>query len=359
MFAGTVANHTLFLSLNEGASFFDGPAERKGVLVALDLKREGFILWRRGGEAEEDSRLKGMVFSGAPAVADGRVFLLGTRHLGTGEARAEVYLLGFHGRDGRLLFRRFLCSGAEVDRFEIRLGSKTRSKRDRVELGSPIAEYGGVLYCLTNLGVAGAVDAFTGRIIWLFKYNRIFSQNPDQYYRDFFLDTGGWKDNLPILKNGRLYLTPRDSRFLYCLALDPDPEGYIILDDPIEKGRMISLIGIQNNRFYFSAREGERNYAVATDPNGAVIWETLPFEREDRIAGRPLMTQKALWIPTERTLYRVDLEKEGLITHLFPLPDSLREMRNGQIRFGNIVTIKDYLVSVSNEDVIVLKGESE
>ena len=112
-------------------------------------------------------------------------------------------------------------------------------------------------------------------------------------------------------------------------------------------------------RFYWTAREGGRNYIVATDPDGAVLWETPPFETEDRIAGRALLTKKALFVPTDRYIYRVDLEKEGLLTHMFPLPPLAGEGRINPARFGNIITIKDYLISVSSEDVILMKGTFE
>lgn len=358
-YSGTAARGVLYAALNLRSLRMDRSSEHKGVLMALDLEREGYALWRRGGGTETEAELRGVAFTGAPTVAGERVYIMGTRYKGVGEGRAEAHLFCFDAATGDILFDRFLCSGGEVDRFEIRLGSDRERGKDRVELGSPIAEYGGVLYCLTNLGVLGAVDAFSGRILWLFKYNRVFPQDPDRFYPDFILDTGGWHTGLPVVKKGRLYVTPRDSRFFYCLDLMPDPEGYIILDDPIEKGRMVSLIGIGSDLLYFSAREGGRNYVIATDPNGFVDWETHHFEEEDRITGRPLLCRSALFVPTERYIYRLDLGKEGLVTDLFPLPPHLRSRSRGAARFGNIIAIRDYLVSVSREDVIVFKGTSE
>ncbi len=358
-YSGTVAGGILYAVLNRRSRTFARPAEHRGLLTALDLSREAYPLWRRGGDSDSDGALAGVAFSGAPTVVEDRVYLLGTRYRGSGEIRAEAVLFCFETETGALVFDRFLCSGAEVDRFEIRLGRDNRNVKERVELGSPLAEYGGLLYALTNLGVAGAVDAFSGRIHWLFKYNRIASQDPDRYYRDFYLDTGGWRNGLPLVRDGRLYLTPRDSRFFYCLDLKPDTDGFIILDDPIEKSRMVSLIGMTEDGVYFTAREAGRNYIVATDRDGAVLWETPPFEKEDRIAGRPLLTARAIFIPTEQYIYRADLEKGGLLTHLFPLPEALRAPDREGVRFGNILSVKDYLVSVSREDVIVLKGVSE
>jgi len=202
----------------------------------------------------------------------------------------------------------------------------------------------------------GAVDAFSGGVLWLFKYNRLFSRDPDRYYRDFFLDTGGWRDSLPIIKDERLYAAPRDSRFFYCLTLRPDADGFIILDDPVEKGRKTFFMGMDDELFYFSAREGARNFVLAMDRYHGVRWETPPFESEDRISGRALLTKTALFVPTERYIYRLDLKRKGLITHIFPLPPLLAQRNGVPARFGNVITVGDHLVSVSREDVIVFKA---
>lgn len=356
-YSGTVHDDTLFVSLNRCIQDFGEPDQHLGICIAFDLRRESHPLWKRGGLQEQDPRLHKVAFSGSPLVLQDRVFIIGTRYAGSGEDRAESHLFCFDHASGRLVFDRFLCSGAEISRFEIRLSSDFRKTRDRVELGSPIAEAAGALYCLTNLGVIAKIDAFTGDIFWIFKYNRVFSQDPDQYYPDFFLDTGGWKDGLPMVREDRLYVTPEDSRYFYCLDLCPDNEGFLILDDPIEKGRKITFIGMDHrNHLYFTAREGDRNYLIATERNGAILWETPHFERQDRLTGRPLLTKDAVLVPTKRYIYRIDIEKEGLVTDMFPLPEAVAKRGPPFRGFGNIIAIKDLVVSVSNEDVILIKA---
>ena len=95
---------------------------------------------------------------------------------------------------------------------------------------------------------------------------------------------------------------------------------------------------------------------------------------EDRITGQPLLTRTALFVPTLRYIYRVDLESEGLITHSFQAPvpvedadrktvedagraadrepgEKHRDLRSPH--FGNIITTKDRLISVSDRQVLV------
>lgn len=358
-YTGTAGNGQLYAVLNQRIEVFGEPARHQGVLLAVDLVREGYLRWVRGGRTDTDPQLEGVAFSGAPVVVAGKAFLLGTRYGQGGEVRAEAHLFGFDSETGALLFDRFLCSGAEVSRFEIRLGANNLNTRDRVELGAPIAEYGGILYGLTNLGVVAAVDAFTGELLWVFKYNRIFSQDPDRYYRDHYLDTGGWENSLPVVKAGRLLVAPEDSRFFYSLDTTPDPEGFIILDDPIEKSWYRTWLGAANDKFYFTARQGGRHFMAATGPNGEVIWETPHFEREDRITGRPLLTRQAILVPTERFLYRIDLRMKGLVSHAYPLPEAAVRRRGPDLQFGNIIAVGNYLVSLASEDVMVFKGTSK
>jgi len=348
-YSGTASQGVLFVTLNRRAEDDDVAGSHTGTLQALDLERDGYLLWRVDvRDAPEGSPLEGMAFTGAPLVIEDRLYLLGTRH-GT---LAEVRLFGFDARNGVLLFDTFLCSGAEVARFAGRGEPAGGGADDRVELGAPIVERLGVLYCLTNLGVAAAVDAFTGQVRWLFKYNRLHAQDPDRFERAFFFDTGGWEDTLPLFCNGRFLFAPEDSRYLYALAPGPDPDGYIVLEDPIEKNRFVSFIGIDGDHCYFTAREGGRSFVAATDIHGALIWETELFEKEDRIAGRPLLTRTALFVPAERYIYRVDLQAQGMITHAFPATGEATQDLQGQ-QLGNIISAGKRLISLSNRQVLV------
>jgi len=388
-YSGTAAGGVFFVALNHhGSRSGYNRAEHTGTLLALDLARDGACIWKRGGEEDDDveetgvenadigtaevedadigaaevenadiatSFFSGLAFSGAPVVLEGRVYLMATRHTAT---VAEAWVLCFDAADGALLFRRFLCSGVEIVKFGSASDLIDPSLRDKVELGAPIVENGGVLFCLTNLGVAAAVDAFSGEVLWLFRYNRIFAQDPDAYDRAFFFDTGGWEDSLPLFRDGRFIMAPADSRYLYTLAPAPDRDGFIVLDDPVENGRFISFIGTDGTLFYFTAREGGRNFIAAAERSGALVWETELFTVEDRITGQPLLTKTALFVPTLRYIYRVDLAAEGLITHSFPAPvpaDKSSE-KHQDLRsplFGNIITTKDRLISVSDRQVLV------
>ncbi len=350
-YSGTVEDGVLYVTLNHRGR----RGGHKGSLLALDLTRDGLCLWKRSNlllAAVGREPGSAVAFSGAPVVMAGRVYLMATCH---GSTESEAWVLCFDASDGTLLFEQFLCSGVEVQRFGGRSDLFDPEARDRVELGAPIVERAGRLYCLTNLGVAAALDAFSGEILWLFKYNRIFAQDPDTYTRAFFLDNGGWEDSLPLFRDNRLIFAPSDSRYLYTLSTMPDPDGYIVLDDPVEKGRFVSFLGTDGKLYYFAAREGGRNFIAAANRSGALAWETDLFESRDRITGRPFLTQSAVFVPTLRYIYRVDLAAEGLITHCFPapLPADGKHKDLPEPLFGNIITTNDRLISVSDRQILV------
>jgi len=381
-YAGTVSENILYVVLNRRSrTRSSARADHAGILIAIDLAREGACVWMQcaplenapqggapGGELSFPGRT---AFSGAPVVVGQRVYLVGTHHTAT---NAESWLFCFDAPKGALLFKRFLCSGAEVRKFGLSSDLVTPAGRDRIELGAPLVERGGIVYCLTNLGVAGAVDAVTGEIAWLFKYNRIFTQDPDTYDPAFFIDNGGWDDSLPLFGRDRFIFAPSDSRYLYTLAPEPDDDGFIVLDDPVEKNRLVSFIGDDRGRelFYFTAREGGRNYLAATERSGALVWQSEFFEPEDRITGQPLLTKEAIFVPTLRYIYRIDLDAQGLITHSFAAPTEGGASPSGgtpasgglsaeggkfdsvnEPLFGNIITTGKRLISVSDRQILV------
>lgn len=353
-YSGTAADGVLYVTLNHRMDDDETDRKHRGTLQALDLDREGYCLWRIDAREEADgSPLEGMAFTGAPVVSEGRVYLLGTRHA----ALTEMRLFCFDSSTGQLHFHTFLCSGAEIPRFGSR-GDAAQNGRDKIELGAPVVESEGTLFCLTNLGVAAAVDAFSGEVLWLFKYNRLFAQDPDRFERSLFYDTGGWEDSLPLVRGNRFIFAPSDSRYLYTLALSPDPEGFIVLDDPVEKNRFVSFIGTDGTLCYFTAREGGRNFIAATDRLGVMVWETELFEKEDRIAGQPLLTRTALFVPTERYIYRVDLRAGGLVSHAFSAPAEKGRDLKGAL-FGNIITTGNRLISVSDSEILVFEPEDQ
>ena len=83
---------------------------------------------------------------------------------------------------------------------------------------SPLALQAGVIYGATNLGVAYAVDALSGRLRWITSYDvvrmpeaRLHGQADRQVY---------FANNAPVVADGIVCVTPLDSQF--ALGIDVD-----------------------------------------------------------------------------------------------------------------------------------------
>ena len=69
-----------------------------------------------------------------------------------------------------------------------------------------LAEQGGAIYALTNLGCVGALNSVTGNILWLTKYKRSSRGNPNTGVEIGFLRPANW----PIVWKGQVLVLPQD-----------------------------------------------------------------------------------------------------------------------------------------------------
>lgn len=136
-------------------------------LVAYDVAAKQ-RLWTRSVQRPraDDPKilLQPLFFRGAPAVVGAHLFVYGTvREQGdSGPTRKETgYLFCFDKISGDLVWYRFL-GYAET---EVHTNLPPLS-------GHAPAVSQGVVVCVTGLGVAAALDARTGEVLWLLRYNR-------------------------------------------------------------------------------------------------------------------------------------------------------------------------------------------
>ncbi|MCH7664209.1 MAG: PQQ-binding-like beta-propeller repeat protein, partial [Chloroflexi bacterium] len=84
-------------------------------------------------------------------------------------------------------------------------------RKIRIFSSTPLVKEGIVYHC-TNAGVVAAVDARTGDIRWLTRY----PQNKNAL--DNFSSPGlVWRNEPPLVRGNKLFVTPVDSSFLLCL----------------------------------------------------------------------------------------------------------------------------------------------
>ena len=80
-------------------------------------------------------------------------------------------------------------------------------------LAVPVAVDQGVVYHVTCFGCLAALDADTGRLLWVAEYDQIEVRAPKGYYAD--PRTISWENNAPLVESGVVVAAPLDSDHYY------------------------------------------------------------------------------------------------------------------------------------------------
>ncbi|MFH0946290.1 MAG: PQQ-binding-like beta-propeller repeat protein [Planctomycetota bacterium] len=353
----TVSQGLLYLALNQAEiSVFGGPADEFGQVVCVDARADGKTVFQSKARALGLGQYDGYVFEGPPVVFGDLLILSASRV----DTSTECSLFALDRLTGKLRWSRFLASANKVSHYD----SRNRQVEQSRAAPSPVVLADGVVYCVTNVGVVAAVDALTGNIHWLFRYNRISPDDTDRYEPQAFYDTGGWPRSAPEVVGGRLIVAPEDSRFLYVLARHPSTEGYLRLNDPTFKGDHRAFLGVDRARelllFADELTVGphlERMVITATNFDGSVVFESTPLEVEEKLTGRPLILDRRLLLPTSKALYRIDLDRDLLIVDSIPVPERLLRARESRV-FGNLGFDGRRAISTSSTFVLSIQPGS-
>ncbi|BBM82546.1 outer membrane protein assembly factor BamB family protein [Candidatus Uabimicrobium amorphum] len=265
-------------------------------ICARDAK-SGKLLWQWGNAKQH--------FNFSPVVVGNKLFASVTRFVG--ETSTEVYCFDIsddndpkiqkrYNRKGKLLWRRFIGSAIEKDYY---------NTSDKVTIGSGIVSGYGKIYCCTNLGVVAAIDVVDGHIHWLNQYH-------DHKKQKYQLRSNAiprkikWENVPPIVKNGKLYVTPTDSDKLYiydCFSgalqrVYPDNTQNTVFD---------RVLGVDRNGIVYIAGQGNHNktkvVALQEEQSREILWEKNIF---GAINGIGSMSDNNIYFPTDtRLLYAI------------------------------------------------------
>jgi outer membrane protein assembly factor BamB len=173
-------------------------------LSAYDLEREGALAWEIDGAAASGD-LDGAFFLGAPLALGPSLYVLV-------EIRDDIYLAALNRETGALEWRQQLANletGVQLD------------LRRRVQALMPSYE-GGMLVCPTGAGLVVGVDLSKRSLAWAYQYEG--APPIDAMYRAGPADptagrTGTWTDGTATIAEGRVLISPRESKQLHCLDL--------------------------------------------------------------------------------------------------------------------------------------------
>lgn len=184
IYGDEVARGLLRGAANKTEGFFGTTLD----LLALDLRRDGAVLWttaepRSLTEDDDEARALGRTaWSADPVIYGGRVLCAGV----LARADRELHLAGFDLRRPRLRFRTFLCA------------TPTRSRRGaKPSLQTPALQVvDGVALVATTSGVLVAIDPASGRVLWL---RRVEPPPPGDVQRPFDAEAAPTPAPRPVL----------------------------------------------------------------------------------------------------------------------------------------------------------------
>lgn len=248
---------------------------RKGWVVACLDAAAGDEIWRTGVSPEFPDNA---VYVSRPVVSHGTVYL----SVVTRELESTSLLLALDARTGEIRWSTFIASGTKYDPWALGLSGSV-----------PVVGRGRVYLC-TNMGAVVALDAASGRIDWLVKYQP-FTRTMKHY---FTRERRRWAPGSTILSGGRLFAAPQDSTWLLSLDADTGEAAWRFPRVTYGEGRYIVDCGPSS-----LAVLGDS--AVLLDkPSGRVLWNSsLPGPA----TGRGVSDGRILAAPTADTLVKLSL----------------------------------------------------
>ena len=299
-------------------------------------RQTGKVLWRHFDELDgpRTRRYRGHDSCGPPVIAGDTVYAPIHDRSGAIAFSVAAYDLA----SGELKWRRLVCSSQQ----DVNMFGNARTEF----ASSPLSIERGVIYGATNLGVAFAVDALTGRARWITSYDvvrmpraMLHGQADRQVY---------FSNNAPVVTDGVVCVTPLDSQF--ALGLDAE-SGEVLWRVPYDarigrvENRVQWLCGAIGGEFLLA---GAGVVAVKARPTTAfdgrpvvrqlVLPEALGDRRGLGLPARPAVTAEHVYVPTSDRVLAFDRAGD-------PRPDLPVIEANGY-QPGNLMLVDGVLVSL-------------
>jgi len=284
------------------------------------VSEKGKILWRLAKNTREFEWLGEMADISDPVVSEGRVYFCVWK---VDEWRRDCYLVSVDALDGRLNWRRFLCSGPKMQMYYYGTWRLTPT------LALPAASDGVVVVC-SNVGGIVAVDGRSGEIRWGFAYDQAaggnpFSGGPDQRPAGYVASA----NSTPLIRQGKVYVAPVDSTRIYALDLT---SGECLWRT--SRGDHDRIVGIAGDHLILS---GKKVTALKAS-SGNLAWE---FNKEDMgCSGQGFVTREAVYVPGAAAICKLDPGTGALIGRV--LVSSEAE------ECGNLLLVDDTMLQVGH-----------
>ncbi|MHC4847574.1 MAG: outer membrane protein assembly factor BamB family protein [Planctomycetota bacterium] len=361
-------------------------------LVAFDVGTKQ-TLWRCGPWARrpDDNPIlqKPIFFRGAPAVVGDRLYAYGAVREFSDDGptrKEEAHVFCFAAKTGKLLWHRFLGYG----------DTDAPPQLPPVSGLAPAVSQG-VVVVVSGLGVAAALDADSGEVIWLSRYDRrpLPERMRLRVVRERWVtQRSGWMREAPRILGDYVHFAPYDgdavSRCWLRGRRRPEDGAMTLVcwsqrrDRDLGRNCLLEYIaGFHGGRgYYVGVRDPDRErWGYENVVSNDLLSEVpLRFARlpatvrplgrsvgvPPPLFGRPVIAGDTLLIPTRRSLYAFDLgkpprtrvEREGTAREIPPIgrfdgPVLAHEERDlPPPVFGNLVAVDGWLYAVTRDRVI-------
>ena len=307
----------------------DAP-RRHNELVSLDLRRQGSLRWKVGGETGNDEpRLANAFFLGPPLPMSGSLYAVA-------EINGEVRLVVLEAATGRLAWSQQL-SHVEGDMIMMsparRLFGATPSFAD------------GVLLCPTSTGALVAIDVATRSLLWGYQYESREVQQPFGFGPQTFsgreeIEDDRWLDAAVVMADGAVLLTPPESDRLICLDLDlasGKPRWIAQRRENADVAGGLFVACVQSGKVVVVCKHKVVALRLA---DGKPAW-SKPLELQvaegEMPSGRGFLSGSSYYLPTTTShLVQINLE-DGTLTARTRTSEPL----------GNLICYRDEIVSHS------------
>ncbi|WP_372369267.1 PQQ-binding-like beta-propeller repeat protein [Candidatus Uabimicrobium sp. HlEnr_7] len=302
------------VTYNNGCLYYFAAGAKNNTIFSKIYARDaetGQLLWQWPDESVKQD----LHFNFSPIVLGNKVFASATRF--TGETSTEIYAFDISGdreikdpkkrynRKGKMLWRQFVGSKIEKE---------YSSTQNKITASSGLVCAYGKIYCCTNLGAVAAIDVIDGHVHWLNQYHNHKKQKY-QLRSNAIPRKVMWENVPPIVKNGKLYVTPTDSDKLYiydCFSgalerIFPDNTQNTVFD---------RVLGVDDNAtVYIAGTTSYKTQIVALQENNSreILWEKNVL---GAISGIGSLSKNYIYFPTNGQFLYALRKSDGRSTNL-------------------------------------------
>lgn len=286
-------------------------------LVCLELQSEGRQKWVVGGMSGEDEhRLSGAWFLGAPLAMQGQVYVLA-------EMMGEIRLVVLDAETGQLQWWQQLC---QIDDF-----TPVTLDTERRFAGCTPSFADGVLVCPTGAGAVVAVDVATRSLIWGHRYQGALQRKASIYGPNANKEIGKrWMDCSVTIAEGKVVVCAPDTDELQCLDLLTGKRVW----GPTRRNDQLFPACVRNGVLYMVHAESMTALRMT---DAASAWKSAISLRDSRPSGRGFVDGDFYYLPVEGAqILKIHLAKGEIVERIATA-----------YTLGNLVCHRDAVVAQS------------